>query len=170
MYQTAWTYPAREHYKNAYFLWLYNSTPTWFKTNFLQHDFDAWLQKMCDAAVPDIPLHWYKLNWHITCDLPENWTVPSGAFLFLLGICGLSLVYQWIICGLSLVYQWIICGLSLMYQWIIRCVILCDFIPCFEVNLFWQRSQENGFSPVCCNSWRWTWDGARNTFGQKWHW
>ena len=58
-------------------------------------------------------------------------------------------VDQWIICGLYLMYQWIICGPSLMYQWIIRCVILCDFIPCFEVNLFWQRSQENGISPVC---------------------
>ena len=23
----AWTYPAREHYKNTYFLWLYNLTP-----------------------------------------------------------------------------------------------------------------------------------------------
>ena len=31
----AWTYPARMHFKNAYFLWLYNLTPTWFMTNFL---------------------------------------------------------------------------------------------------------------------------------------
>ena len=31
----AWTYPARDHYKNAYFSWLYNLTPTWFMTNFL---------------------------------------------------------------------------------------------------------------------------------------
>ena len=82
----AWTYPSREHYKNAYFLWLYNLTPTWFMTNFLWHSFDAWVQKKCDAAVPGIPLHWHKLNWPITYDLPESWTVLSGAFLFLLGI------------------------------------------------------------------------------------
>ena len=31
----AWTYPTREHNRNAYFLWLYNLTPTWFVTNFL---------------------------------------------------------------------------------------------------------------------------------------
>ena len=31
----AGTYQAREHYKNAYFLLLYNLTPTWFMTNFL---------------------------------------------------------------------------------------------------------------------------------------
>ena len=84
MIPIAWTYPAREHYKNAYFLWLYNLTPTLFMTNFLWHDFDVILQnlKTCDAAVPGIPLHWYKLNWPITCDLPESWTVLSGAFLF----------------------------------------------------------------------------------------
>ena len=29
------TYPVREHDKNAYFLWLYDLTPTWFMTNFL---------------------------------------------------------------------------------------------------------------------------------------
>ena len=86
MNQIAWTYPAREHYKNAYFLWLYNLTPTWILTNFHEHNFDAWLQKTCDAAVTDIPLHWYKLNWPITCDFPESWTVLSGAFLFLSGI------------------------------------------------------------------------------------
>ena len=97
MNQTAWTYPAREHYKNAYFLWLYNSTHTWFMTNFLQHYFDAWLQKTCDAAGPDIPLHWYKLNWHITCDLPESWTVLSGAFLFLLGILSTFINLQFVI-------------------------------------------------------------------------
>ena len=81
----AWSYPAREHYKNADFLWLYNLTPTWFMTNFLKHNFDTWLQKTCDASVTDIPLHWYKLNWPITCDLPESWTVLSGAFLFFVG-------------------------------------------------------------------------------------
>ena len=86
MIPIARTYPAREHYKNAYFLWLYNLTPTLFMTNFLKHNFDARLQKTCDATVHDIPLHWYKLNWRITCDLPESWTVLSGAFLFLLGI------------------------------------------------------------------------------------
>ena len=82
----AWTYPALEHYKNTYFLWLYNLTPTWFMTKFLVQNFDTWLQKMCDATVPDIPLHWYKLNWSIPCDLPESSTVLSGAFLFLSGI------------------------------------------------------------------------------------
>ena len=90
----AWTYPAREHYKNAYFLWLYNLTPTLFMTNFLNHNFDARLQKTCDATVHDIPLHWYKLNWPITCDLPQSWTVLSGAFLFLSGI-GFPKVISW---------------------------------------------------------------------------
>ena len=33
----AWTYPAREHYKNTYFLCFYNLTPTWFLVNFLVH-------------------------------------------------------------------------------------------------------------------------------------
>ena len=92
-----------------------------------------------------------------------------------------SLVLKWIssdksqqndfslVCS-TLLDQRIICEPSLMYQPIIRCVILCDFIPCFEVNLFWQRSQENGFSPVCWNSCRWTKDGALNIFGQKRHW
>ena len=82
----AWTYPGREHYKNAYFLWLYNLTPTLFRANFLWHNFDARLQKTCDAAVPGIPLHLYKLNWPITCELPESWIGLSGAFLFLSGI------------------------------------------------------------------------------------
>ena len=41
---------------------------------------------MCDAAVPAIPLYSYKLNWPITCDLPESGTFLSGAFLFLSGI------------------------------------------------------------------------------------
>ena len=50
----AWTYPAREHYKNANFLWFYNLTPTWFSANFLVHIFDALLQTICNAAVPDI--------------------------------------------------------------------------------------------------------------------
>ena len=31
----AWTYPAREHYKNAKFLGFYNLTPTWFWLIFL---------------------------------------------------------------------------------------------------------------------------------------
>ena len=31
--------------------------------NFLVHIFDAWLQTICNAAVPDIPLHPYKRNW-----------------------------------------------------------------------------------------------------------
>ena len=61
MNSIAWTYPARQHYKNAYFLWHYKLTPTWFMTYFLQHNFDSWLQKTCYAAVLDIPLHWYKL-------------------------------------------------------------------------------------------------------------
>ena len=87
MFQIAWTYPAKEHYKNAYFLWLCNLTPSVLMANYLWHNFDARLQKTCDAAVPDIPLHWYKLNWPITCYLPESWTDLSGAFLFLSGIC-----------------------------------------------------------------------------------
>ena len=33
----AWTYPAREQYKNANFLWCYNLTPTLFLANFLVH-------------------------------------------------------------------------------------------------------------------------------------
>ena len=36
----------------------------------------------CNAAVPYIPLHWYKLNWPIPCDLPESWTVLSGVCVF----------------------------------------------------------------------------------------
>ena len=39
-------------------------------------------KKTCNAAVPDIPLPCYKLNWLIPCDIPESWTVLSGAFLF----------------------------------------------------------------------------------------
>ena len=66
------TYPARDHYKNANFLRFYNLTPTWFSASFLVHIFDAWLQTIRNAAVPDIPLHRYKRNWPITCDLPES--------------------------------------------------------------------------------------------------
>ena len=90
MIPTAWTYPAREPYKSAYFLWFYNLTPTLFMTDFLKHNFDAILQKMYDATVHNIPLHWYKLNWPIPCDIPESWIVLSGAFLFLSGICALG--------------------------------------------------------------------------------
>ena len=72
----AWTYPAREHYKNACFLWLYNLTPTWFMTNFLLHNFDAWAQKTFDAAVTGIPLHWYKQNWPIF--LWSSWEFNSS--------------------------------------------------------------------------------------------
>ena len=68
----AWTYPAREHYKNTIFLWFYNLTPTWFLANFLVHIFGVWLQTICNAAVSDIPLHRYKRNWPVTCDLPES--------------------------------------------------------------------------------------------------
>ena len=71
----AWTYQdagAREHKKNANFLWFYNLTPTWFLANFLLHIFDALLQTICYAAVPDIPLRRYKRNWPITCDLRES--------------------------------------------------------------------------------------------------
>ena len=49
--------------------------------------FDALLQTICNAAVSEIPLHRYKQNLSITCDLPERRTVLRGAFLFLLGIC-----------------------------------------------------------------------------------
>ena len=37
---------------------------------------------MCNIAVPAIHLHRYKRNWPIICDLPEIWTVLSGAFHF----------------------------------------------------------------------------------------
>ena len=40
--------------------------------NFLVHIIDAWLQTICNAAVPEIPLHRYKRNWPIACDLPES--------------------------------------------------------------------------------------------------
>ena len=41
---------------------------------------------MCNDAVPHIPLHRYKRNWPITCDLPEILTVLCGVFIFLSGI------------------------------------------------------------------------------------
>ena len=44
------------------FMWLYNLTPTWFKTIILLHIFDPWLRKMCNVTVTDIPLNWYKQN------------------------------------------------------------------------------------------------------------
>ena len=53
-------------------------------TNFLVHIFDAWLQTICNAVVPDIPLHRYKLGggW-------EYWGVGAHAhemaFLFFSG-------------------------------------------------------------------------------------
>ena len=62
-------------------------TPTRFLANFLVHIFDAWLQMICNAAVPDIPLYQYKRNWHITCDLPDSKSVLRVAFLILSGIC-----------------------------------------------------------------------------------
>ena len=37
---------------------------------------------MCNAAVPGIPLHRYKRNWPITCDLSESRSVLRGAFHF----------------------------------------------------------------------------------------
>ena len=52
---------------------------------------------------------------------------------------------------------------------VIKCVSLCDFIPCFDVNFFPQRSQVNGFSPVCWNSCRRSQDGASNLLKQKRH-
>ena len=76
----AWTYPAREHYKNA----------TWFLANFLVHIFAAWLQTICNATAPDTPLHRYKRNWPITCDLPESCSVLRVAFLILSGILVIS--------------------------------------------------------------------------------
>ena len=39
---------------------------------FLVHIFDAWLQTICNEAVPDIPLHRYKRNWPIACGPPER--------------------------------------------------------------------------------------------------
>ena len=33
---------------------------------------DGVLRTICSAAVPDIPLHGYKRNWPITCDLPKS--------------------------------------------------------------------------------------------------
>ena len=60
-------------------------------TNFLLHMFNAWLQTICNAAVPDIPLHRYKRNRPITCDFPESRSVLRVAFLILSGIyrkCG----------------------------------------------------------------------------------
>ena len=58
--------------KTLIFFDFYDLTPTWFLANFLVHIFDAWLRTICNAAVPDIPLHRYKRNWPITCDLPES--------------------------------------------------------------------------------------------------
>ena len=62
--------------------------PHFVRDQFSLYNFDARLKNMCNAAVPDIPLHWYKLKWPITFDLPESWTVLSGAFHLLLGIFG----------------------------------------------------------------------------------
>ena len=66
-------------------------SPTWFMTKFLSPIFDTSVQKMCNTAVPAIPLHQYKRNWPITCDLPEIWSVLCGAFHLLPGIYNLIL-------------------------------------------------------------------------------
>lgn len=50
--------------------------------NFLKHCFDPWLQKLYHIAVTDIPLHQYKRNCSITCNLPESWSVLCGTFLY----------------------------------------------------------------------------------------
>ena len=41
---------------------------------------------MCNATVTGIPLHRYRRNWPVTCDIPGSRAVLRGAFLFLLGI------------------------------------------------------------------------------------
>ena len=65
--------------------------PYLFLADFLVHISDAWLQTICNAAVPDIPLHRYKRNWPITCDLPESLSVLRVAFLILSGIFYMTL-------------------------------------------------------------------------------
>ena len=81
----AWNNQAREHYKKAYFMWLYNLTPTWFIANFCWHICGPWLWMMCNHIVTDIHLHRYKQNCFITSVLSESWLVLCGVFLFFVG-------------------------------------------------------------------------------------
>ena len=40
--------------------------------NFLENISDPWLRKMCNAELTGVPLHRYKRNWSIACDLSES--------------------------------------------------------------------------------------------------
>ena len=65
--------------------------PTWFMANFVLTQFDAWLRKVCNDSVTDIPLDRYKWNLSTICDLPEKWLVLCGVFPFFAGYIFLCL-------------------------------------------------------------------------------